>query len=397
MNDAFDFFVNPRAAGPQGALPLGPFTRADFDAAEAALTAWPGYAPSPLRRLDGLARETGLGAVFYKDEATRFGLGAFKPLGAGFAAARAAQRALAAQGRDATVEDIVAGRWREALAEVTLASATDGNHGRALAWAARAFGARCAIYIHAAVSQGRADAIAGFGAEVVRTAGGYDDSVREVFAEGARRGWIVVQDTAAGAYRDAPFDITAGYGLIAGETAHQIDAPPTHVFAQAGVGGLASALAARFALEWGARRPFFVTLEPTRAACVMASLRAGRPTALTGDIDTAMAGLSCGEVSAIAWEVLETGADAAISLSDDWAFAGMRRLADPLAPDAPIVGGECAGGAVGALMALAGLPEARAALGLDAASRILLIGTEGATDPAIYADVTGRAPEAVGG
>jgi diaminopropionate ammonia-lyase len=167
------------------------------------------------------------------------------------------------------------------------------------------------------------------------------------------------------------------------------------VIAQAGVGGLASALCARFWIEWGPRRPRFVTLEPTKAACVMASLRAGRQTALSGDIDTAMAGLSCGEVSDLAWEVLATGADAALALSDDWAFAGMRRLADPEPPDPPIVGGECAGGAVGALMALADRPAERAALGMDSTSRVLLIGTEGATDAAIYAKAVGRAPQEV--
>ncbi|MEM8663978.1 MAG: pyridoxal-phosphate dependent enzyme, partial [Pseudomonadota bacterium] len=186
-----------------------------------------------------------------------------------------------------------------------------------------------------------------------------------------------------------------GYGVIAQEVHRALPAPPTHAIVQAGVGGVASAVAGVFWQHYGPNRPRFIVLEPTNAACVAQSIEAGRRVVVEGDTHTAMAGLACGEVSEVAWEVLATAADAAIVIDDDWAFAGMRRLADPVPPDPAIIAGECAGGAVGALLALAERPDLRAVLHLDATSRVLLVGTEGATDPAIYEAVVGRPPSAV--
>ncbi|MEM8663402.1 MAG: pyridoxal-phosphate dependent enzyme, partial [Pseudomonadota bacterium] len=204
----------------------------------------------------------------------------------------------------------------------------------------------------------------------------------------------VVQDTAAGSYRDVPAAITYGYGTIAHEVFGEIDEPPTHAIVQAGVGGVASALCAQFWHGWGAARPRFVVLEPTRAACVAASLAAGRQVVVEGDTHTAMAGLACGTVSDIAWEVLETGADAALIAPDSLAFEGVRALARPAGDDPSIVAGECAGGAVGALLALAHRPDLRAALDITSASRVFVLGTEGATDGAIYEKIlAGRESE----
>lgn len=363
-----------------------------FAQAYAEISAWPGYAPTPIHRLPALARRLGLGALLYKDESGRFGLGSFKAIGGAYAVARALARELRRRGiaEAATSADLAAGRYAEHIRNWTVASATDGNHGRSVAWGARLFGCRAVIFIHQTVSEDRRAAIAAYGAEVIRVPGGYDDSVRHTFAEAAKHGWHVVQDTALGDYREVPADITYGYGVIAEEIVRTIGDPPTHVLVQAGVGGIASAICARFWQAWGARRPRFVVLEPTRAACVQASIAAGHPVTLTGDLETIMAGLSCGEVSELAWNILATGANAAIAIDDSLALDGMRRLADPLPGDPVVVGGECSGGAIGAMTALAGRPDLMDLLGLDGASRVLLIGTEGATDPVIYRRVVGR-------
>jgi len=391
---------NPAAAGPSA--PYGPALAAalspdGFAHAYAEIASWPGYAPSPLRSLPALARHLGLGALLYKDEGGRFGLGSFKALGGAYAVARVLARELRRRGiaEAATSSDLAAGRYGDHVRTLTVASATDGNHGRSVAWGARLFGCRAVIFIHQTVSEERRAAIAAYGAEVIRVPGGYDDSVRHTFAEAARHGWHVVQDTAVDGYREVPADITYGYGVIAEEVVRATTTPPTHVLVQAGVGGVASAICARFWQAWGARRPRFIVLEPTRAACVQASIAAGQPVVLTGDLETVMAGLSCGEVSELAWDILATGADAAIAIDDSLALDGMRRLADPLPGDPVIVGGECSGGAIGALTALAGRPDLMALLGLDGASRVLVIGTEGATDPVIYRRVVGRSAEDV--
>ena len=194
------------------------------------------------------------------------------------------------------------------------------------------FGCRCVIFIHAGVSDGRREAIAAYGAEVIRVAGNYDDSVRHAAERAARHGWIVVSDTSYEGYVDIPRDVMHGYTVIADEIIEQIaGAPkPTHAFVQAGVGGLAAAVCARFWQRWGAKRPVFVVVEPEKADCNFQSARTGRPAGATGDLDTIMAGLSCGEVSPLAWQVLERGADAFITISDEWALDGVRLTYRPV-------------------------------------------------------------------
>ena len=370
---------------------LGP---EQFAAALREISSWPGYQPTPLHHLTSLAGELGFADIAYKDEAGRFGLGSFKALGGAYAVLRCLDRALREAGitKPVTAADLTSGLYRDIVSAITVASATDGNHGRSVAWGARLFGCRAVIFVHANVSDARRQAIEAYGARVEQVAGNYDDSVRHTFEVAAREGWFVVQDTATANYRAVPADITSGYGVIASEVIDQIDRPPTHVIVQAGVGGIASAVCARFWQVWGPARPAFIALEPTNAACVAASLAAGHRVDLTGDTDTIMAGLACGEVSELAWDVLATGADAAVILDDSWAAVGMRRLANPVGTDPAIVGGECSGGAVGALIALSRQPGLAARLGLDPTSRILLIGTEGATDPTIYREIVGRAP-----
>ncbi len=369
---------------------------ADFDAAHAEISSWPGYAPTPLVRLPGLAAAFGIGELLYKEERHRFGLNSFKALGGAYAVMRVLAKELARRGvtEPVTSKDLAAGRWRDITKTITVTSATDGNHGRSVAWGAKTFGCRCVIFIHETVSEARGQAIAAFGAEVHRVSGGYDDSVRHTFAQAAKNGWFVVQDTGTPDYEEVPRDITSGYGVIAREVLAQVKQPPTHVFAPAGVGGLASALLAQFWIKLGTR-PFFIVLEPTRADCVYRSIEAGKRTDVRITDETVMAGLSCGEVSTLAWPVLREGADAAMAIDDQFALEGMRRFASPTSGDPAIVAGECSGGGLGALLALRDRPDLRKTLGLDATSRVLLIGTEGDTDAGIYKSVVGKSAKEV--
>jgi diaminopropionate ammonia-lyase len=251
------------------------------------------------------------------------------------------------------------------------------------------------IFIHATVSEGRAEAIRRYGAEVVRVPGNYDDAVRHAAAQAAQHGWFVVSDTSYEGYRDVPIDVMHGYGVMAAEIFRQLPANevPTHVLVQVGVGALAAAMCASFWLEWGPRRPRMIAVEPAHADCLLRSIEAGRPVVVHGDLETVMAGLACGEVSELAWEILREGTDAAIAIGDDWALEAVRTLANPRDGDPVVVAGETGGAGLAALLALRERAELRAQLGIDAASRVLLLGSEGDTDPAIYRRIVGKSAE----
>jgi diaminopropionate ammonia-lyase len=251
--------------------------------------------------------------------------------------------------------------------------------------------------VHEHVSQGRRDAIAKYGAEVREVKGNYDDAVRHAAATAAAEGWTVVSDTSYSGYRDIPLDVMHGYGVMAAEVVQQLagQPPPTHVFAQAGVGALAAAVCASFWLHWGPQRPRFVVVEPIRADCVYRSLQAGRPAVVEGALDTVMAGLACGEVSELAWEVLHGGVNVALAIADAYALQAMRVLAAPVAGDPPVVAGETGGVGLAALLAAQDRPELRQLFAIDAHSRVLLLGSEGDTDAQIYHSIVGRTAEQV--
>ncbi len=375
---SFRCVLNPRPGAPgMVVLPAGGYRRA-----KAEILAWPGYAPTPLHDAPGIAQQAGVATVSIKDEAGRFGLGSFKALGGAYAVGNVLLAELAR--RDvapfATTADLVARRYD--CTSITVTCATDGNHGRSVAWGAQRFGAACCIFVHETVSPSRVDAIARFGAEIRRVPGTYDDAVRAAAAEAARRGWFVVSDTSWPGYTEVPRDVMQGYRLMADEALDQWQgSPPTHIFIQGGVGGLAAAVSvqARARLQ---PPPALVVVEPDRAACLLASAERGAPTAVGGALDTIMAGLACGEPSLIAWQELDRAAAAFLAIPDRAAVAAMRALAG-----LGIVSGESgAAGLAGFLLAAAD-PETRAALGLSAASCILLFSTEGATDPALYASL----------
>lgn len=364
--------------------------------AQRELTQWQGYAVTPLHSLPALAQAMGVASVHYKDEGSRFGLGSFKALGGAYAVARLLCRELGAQlGRTLTTQDLLTPELHALCGGITVTCATDGNHGRSVAWGAQLFGCQCVIYIHATVSEGRKEAIAQYGAQVVRTAGNYDDAVRQADLDAKQYGRFVISDTSYPGYMEVPRDVMQGYQLMVEEAAQQLPERPTHIFVQAGVGGLAAAVCGYFWERDAGDRPIYVVVEPDKADCLTQSAKAGQLTAVTGDIDTLMAGLACGEVSHLAWEILEKGTDAFCVIPDDAAVAAMRLLAHPLGNDPVIVAGESAVAGVAAAIAASQSDAARQTLGLDADSRILFFGSEAATDPALYEQLVGESAEAV--
>ncbi len=361
---------------------------ADFAAAAAEIAEWRGYAPTPLAALDALAHALGLASVFYKDEGPRFGLGSFKALGGAYAALRVLQREISeALGRPVSPAEIHEGRHAALASGIVLVAATDGNHGRALAWGCRRFGAACRIYIHAGVSEVRAAAMRALGAEVVRIEGNYDDSVRLCREEAEVNGWFAVSDTSWPGYVEPPRDVMAGYGMMAKEIGDMLHCPPTHAFLQAGVGGLAAAVAAGLRQHWGEASPRIVVVEPALAACLFESARAGGMTDIRIEEETLMAGLSCGEPSGLAWKILAEEASDFLTVPEGFVGPAMRLLARPLGRDPGIVAGESAVAGLAALIAAARNEALRRALDLDEKSCVLLIGSEGATDPDNYAAI----------
>ncbi len=365
-------------------------SRDQFEQANQSIARWPGYRPTPLHRLNALATHLGVGGVLYKDESHRFEVGSFKALGAPYAASRVLQQALADAGISATVDDIANGRCKQQCADLTVASATDGNHGRALAWGASRFGANCQITIHADVSAFREQAMSRLGAKVTRIDGDYDESVRVARESAEKNGWHIVSDTSWPGYTEAPTQVMAGYGTMIDEIVSDLDAAPTHVFVQGGVGGLAAAVCARLAMRYDTP-PRMIVVEPEWAACLQASARNEQITAVPIDQETMMAGLSCGEPSELAWTVLSALATDYLTIADDCVGPCMRMLARPLHNDPAIVAGESAVAGLGALAGAVADPAMRTALGLNEHSQVLLFGTEGNTDPEIYQKVMDEA------
>ena len=374
-----DHVVGEPEYGPYPAAVDAIFSAELYGAAEGEIPQWPGYAPTPLRNMDRLAGELGLGAVLYKDESGRFGLGSFKALGGAYAVLRV----LAAEMGGCDLGEIRNSTHAGKVAAITVTAATDGNHGRSVAWGAQQAGCRCRIYIHRDVSPGRQKAMEDLGAEVVRTTGDYDDSVRVCARDAAANGWHVVSDTSYPGYDQIPREVMAGYGVMAVEVLAE-GLPPSHVFLQAGVGGLAAAFAARLWLALGADRPRVVIVEADRAPSLLASARAGAMQTVAIERETIMAGLSCGEVSPLAWDVLRRCTDHFVTMSDDFVPPAMRCLASGDLGGGGVEGGECATPGLLALIAVARDTKLRQAFALDDTSRVLLIGSEGATDPDIY-------------
>jgi diaminopropionate ammonia-lyase len=331
----------------------------------------PEYRPTPLHSMPHLAARAGVAAIWIKDESQRFGLRAFKGLGASYA-----------------VERLL----REDGGRPVLVTATDGNHGRAVAWAAGRKRVRAIVCLPSDTSAARESAVAALGAEIRRVPGTYDDAVRAAAKEAARPGRALLQDSAWEGYDREPRWIMQGYLTMMEEALEQLGAEvPTHVLLQCGVGSFAAAMTGALVNRFGEQRPRIAIVEPIDAACGLAAAAAGTdsPPAIDGDLHTFMACLSCGRLSTLAWPILRAWADAFVACPDDVAMTGMRALAHPGAGDPAIESGESGAATVGALLGpLTPDSELGARLALDAGSRVLLFSTEGATDPEIYARIT---------
>jgi diaminopropionate ammonia-lyase len=346
----------------------GPFSAADYADLAGFYARHPELAPTPLRRLPAFARALGLGLLAVKDESARFGLNAFKSLGVRYAVDRLR--------REARIADTA-----------TLVCASAGNHGRAVARAARDLGLAARVYMSSAATDAVRRNIASEGAAVVVVEGTYDDAVRAMAADAAANGWTVISDTSWSGYEEIPRLIMLGYTRLVDEVGEQIDEAPDVVFVQGGVGGLVCGVAAALPRCWPERAPRLVACEPADAACLLASARAGHLATLDGPSKTIMAGLRCAEPSAAAWPTIAARADAFVAVEDETVVAAMRMLARPLAKDPAIESGPsgaCGFAALVSVMRDETLRPVREALGLGAGSRVLVISTEGATDRELY-------------
>ncbi|MES2820023.1 MAG: diaminopropionate ammonia-lyase [Pseudomonadota bacterium] len=363
------------------------------------LSPWRGIARNrtPLYDLPDLAERLGIARFSVKDESQRSSLGSFKALGAPIALLRQLLRLHP----ELDPEALLSGRYAARLKDYTVISATDGNHGRGLAAAARDIGCRCVIVLHAQVSDEREQAIARYGARILRVAGNYDASVEEAARLARANGWQVVSDTSYAGYQDIPRDVMQGYGTIAAEVVEQSGGLPgepgafTHMLLQGGVGGLAAGLVSYFWELQGAQRPRFIVVEPQQADCLLQSALQGRPARALGSVDSLMAGLACGETSPLAWRFLQPSVEHFMTVGDEQAVDAMGALARGGARDIPIVAGECGAAGLAALQVLRADAALSTQVGLDARSRVLIINTEGATAPALYQQLLGESAAAV--
>jgi diaminopropionate ammonia-lyase len=363
-------FVPTRRVTPQNL-----FSAHDFLAQRAFFANRPELTPTPLRRRPALARHLGIAELLVKDETERFGLNAFKAAGAAFAIST-----LQARG--------------EIRSGDTLVCASEGNHGRAVAHVARQFACDARVYMSDSVSPPRAEAISGEGADVVLVRGSYDDAVRQMAREAAEQGWVVISDTSWSGYSEIPRLIMLGYTRLMDEAeAHWGSAPPPDaVFVPGGVGGLLAAVACWGDWRYGADRPLVVAVEPVSAACLEVSARHGRPTPVPGPFETVMGGLRCGEMSPDVFPAIGSLVDAFVAIEDEIAFEAMRLLAHGREGDPDIVCGASGAAALGGLLAAVSAPgmgDVKERLRLGVNSRILLLVTEGATDPELVDDILG--------
>ena len=351
----------------------------------------PGYAPTPLRELPALAAKLKLGGIFVKDESERFGIKAFKALGASYAMYRFLKKQWSSRfGEPFTPSSFQDKKTLDKLGSFTFCAATDGNHGRAVAWTARRLGQKAVIYMPADSVPARIENVRGEGAEVVLLAGTFDLCVERCAADAAKNGWQAISDTAYPGYREIPGWILLGYTTIFAELQGLLHGPMKTgvdlVILPAGVGGLAAAGAFFYAKNYGPRRPCLVCVEPVSSDCFLESVRFGKgePLPTRGRQTSIMAGLNCGVPSPLAWPIVRDAFRFFLAVGDEYAEAAMRRYYHPLRGDPRIVSGESGSSGLAALLALTTstkLAEVRARLPLGPQSLVLLLNTEGDTDP----------------
>ena len=385
MKERFELITHE----PDGSADLWAFSLQEAQKARAFHAGFSQYTQTPLTSLPGLAKAVGVESIRIKDESYRFGLNAFKVLGGSYALGRYIARTLGEDIKDLPAQRILSEEIRRKLGQLTFVTATDGNHGRGVAWTANQLGQKSVVYMPRGSAQERLDNIRAEGSDASITDLNYDDAVRLADKHAREYGWVMVQDTAWEGYTDIPLWIMQGYTTMGAEMAEQLPEPPTHLFLQAGVGSMAGAMAGFFTALYGEKKPRIIIVEPNKADCLFRTAKAADGTLhnVTGDMNTIMAGLACGEPCSIGWEVLKSCADGFLTVPESAAADGMRILAAPCRGDDPVVSGESGAAAFGAAMNLLldpNLREMKEQLGLDEHSRLLFISTEGDTDKENY-------------
>ena len=333
-----------------------------IDEAIESISSWKTYNPTPLLKLNKLKEELNVKEIYYKDEDERFDLKSFKALGGAFAVNKIANE----------------------KKNPVVATATAGNHGRSVAWGAQRLGLKCKIFISEHVSEARAMAIKNLDAQVIRVKGNYDDSLKECIKQSKNNNWEIVQDVSWEGYKEVPRLIMAGYTVMIKEIVDQIKIDSiTHVFLQAGVGGMAAAMIAGFA-KFSNNIPKFIIVEPENADCVFKSIKNNEPTRVEINKETIMGGMSCGDVSTVAWEILKNSSKYCLTIPDDAISTVVALLAESRLSDKKIIAGECAVPGIIALISVFKNKDYLNKLELNSNSKILLFGCEGLTDNKMY-------------
>ena len=350
---------------------------------------FPVYEKTPLAALPDTAAALGLGAMYVKDESYRFGLNAFKVLGGSYAIGNYLAQKLGMDISELPYEKMISDEVREKLGEITFVTATDGNHGRGVAWTANQLKQKAVVYMPKGSAEEKKKNIQAEGADASITDLNYDEAVRLANSQAEKNGWVMVQDTAWEGYEDIPTWIMQGYGTMGFEAWGQLPEKPTHIFLQAGVGSMAGAVTGFFSNVYKEDRPIITIVEPNKADCLFRTAEAndGKLHFVTGDMNTIMAGLACGEPCSIGWNVLHSYADNFISCPDYAAAKGMRILGNPEGKDGKVISGESGAATVGCVAEIMTNPDLawlKEKLQLDENSKVLFFSTEGDTDKENY-------------
>ncbi len=358
---------------------------------------FPQYSTTPLAKLDNMASYLGVKELFVKDESYRFGLNAFKVLGGSFAMAKYIAQQTNKDVSELPYNVLTSDKLREEFGQATFFTATDGNHGRGVAWAANRLKQKAVVYMPKGSTKTRFDNIAKENATVTIEEVNYDECVRMAAAAAAETPHgVVVQDTAWDGYEEIPAWIMQGYGTMAMEATEQLNENrcdrPTHVFVQAGVGSLAGAVTGYFVNRYPENPPKIVVAEAEAAACLYkgAAAKDGKIRIVEGDLETIQAGLACGEPNTISWDILKNHVTAFVSCPDWVATKGMRLLAAPFKGDPQVISGESGAvptGLLAAIMQMDEYKDLRDYLQLDENSKVLAFSTEGDTDPDRFKEI----------
>jgi len=362
-------------------------SKKDTDEALKEITNWHGYQPTRLISMQALAKDIGVKDIYYKDESTRLGLRSFKALGGAYGVLKYLHAKIQDQMESKIdIKDVRRGKYLNLTKNYVVVTATDGNHGRSVAYGAKLFGCKCQIYIHSEVSDGRKNAIENLGAKIIRVNGNYDASLRVCIEQAQENNWQIISDTSYGGYTEYPRYIMAGYTVLAQEIIDELKgkSAPTHIFLQAGVGGFAAAMCMLFWNAFNDQNIQFIIVEPNLAPCLIQSAKAGEITIFNIEEETMMTGLSCGEPSLLAWDILKMRADLFMTINDNKVPELMRLMSRGVGKDLGVEAGECSVSGLAALIEARNNKKIAQRLNLNSESRVLLFGTEGATDPDIY-------------